>query len=234
MKYFLKAITTNNRDLKTSIYLSFDERAYLFNVPDGFQRMALNQKMKFNKVRYIFLSSLSPDHYAGFPGFYLSAREACGSDLQNFRVSVFGPKNLRKLIKKGSTFYSNVSQLEIFEYSGMTKPFIFKSVDGSSFEFTPKHTEMEVDQQEEKKIFSSTKSDRSDSSVKEDAISPTHAFNDNFLTIIPVKIGSSDERDQSAFSFICIPKQDRGKFLPKKAVELGCNPKVHFRLLAEG
>jgi len=42
MKYFLKAITTNNRDLKTSIYLSFEEKSYLFNVPDGFQRMALN------------------------------------------------------------------------------------------------------------------------------------------------------------------------------------------------
>jgi hypothetical protein len=42
MKYVIKAITTNNRDLKTAIYLLFDERAYLFNVPDGFQRMALN------------------------------------------------------------------------------------------------------------------------------------------------------------------------------------------------
>jgi ribonuclease BN (tRNA processing enzyme) len=43
--------------------------------------MALNQKMKFNKVRYVFLSSLNPDHYGGFPGFYLSAREACAADL---------------------------------------------------------------------------------------------------------------------------------------------------------
>ena len=76
MKYVLKAITTNNRDLKTALYLAFDEKAYLFNVPDGFQRMALNQKMKFGKVRYVFLSSLHPDHYGGFPGFYLSSREA--------------------------------------------------------------------------------------------------------------------------------------------------------------
>jgi ribonuclease Z len=81
MKYFLKAITTNNRDLKTALYVVFEERAYLFNCPDGFQRMALNQKMKFNKVRYVFLSSLNPDHYGGFPGFYLSAREACAADL---------------------------------------------------------------------------------------------------------------------------------------------------------
>lgn len=42
MKYFLKTITTNNRDLKTALCLVFEDRSYLFNVPDGFQRMALN------------------------------------------------------------------------------------------------------------------------------------------------------------------------------------------------
>ena len=136
MKYVLKAITTNNRDLKTAIYLMFDERAYLFNVPDGFQRMALNQKMKFAKVRYVFLSSLHPDHYGGFPGFYLSAREAQAQDLSNMRVSVFGPKMIRKLIQQGFSFYSNVNQLEIFDYGLMTRnPIEFKSVDGTSFKF---------------------------------------------------------------------------------------------------
>ncbi len=81
--------------------------------------MALNQKMKFNKVRYIFLSSLHADHYSGFPGFYLSAREASASDLPNFRVAVVGPRGLKKLIKKGHTFYSNISQLEVFTYEQM-------------------------------------------------------------------------------------------------------------------
>jgi hypothetical protein len=36
MKYLLKAITTNNRDLKTGILFTVDEISYLFNVPDGF------------------------------------------------------------------------------------------------------------------------------------------------------------------------------------------------------
>lgn len=45
MKYFLKAITTNNRDLKTGIVFQLDEMAYLFNVPDGFQRVALATKL---------------------------------------------------------------------------------------------------------------------------------------------------------------------------------------------
>jgi ribonuclease BN (tRNA processing enzyme) len=136
MKYVIKAITTNNRDLKTAIYLLFDERAYLFNVPDGFQRMALNQKMKFGKVRYVFLSSLHPDYYGGFPGFYLSAREAQSADLSNMRVSVFGPKLIRKLIQQGYSFYSNVNQLEIFDYGLMAgNNREYKSVDGTSFRF---------------------------------------------------------------------------------------------------
>ncbi len=81
MKYLLKAITTNNRDLKTALCVVFEDRSYLFNVPDGFQRMALNQKIKFNKIRYVFLSSFQADHYGGFPGFYLSARETCAANL---------------------------------------------------------------------------------------------------------------------------------------------------------
>jgi len=35
-------------------------------------------------------------------------------------------------------------------------------------------------------------------------------------------------------SFICHPKQGRGKFLPKKAIALGCKPGVHFKTLTSG
>jgi hypothetical protein len=43
MKYLLKALNTNNRDLKTAILFSIIEgkdQNYLFNCPDGFQRVA--------------------------------------------------------------------------------------------------------------------------------------------------------------------------------------------------
>jgi ribonuclease BN (tRNA processing enzyme) len=36
--------------------------------------------MKFGKVKLVFVPSLSPDHFAGFPGFFLSAREASTCD----------------------------------------------------------------------------------------------------------------------------------------------------------
>ena len=35
-------------------------------------------------------------------------------------------------------------------------------------------------------------------------------------------------------SYLCINKPQRGKFLHKKALELGCNPKKHFKLLTNG
>ena len=98
MKYLIKAITTNNRDLKTAIYFMLEEKAYLFNCPDGFQRMALNQKMKFKNVRYVFLSNVHPDYYGGFPGFYLSTREASMADLQSFKIGVLGPSVLKKVL----------------------------------------------------------------------------------------------------------------------------------------
>ena len=91
MKYLLKALTTNNRDLKTALCLQFDEKSYLFNCPDGFQRMASNQKVRFHKIRYVFLSSLHADYYAGLPGFYLSAKESFFGDLKDYKLGVFGP-----------------------------------------------------------------------------------------------------------------------------------------------
>lgn len=41
MKYILKAISNNNRDMKSSVILITEDYSFLFNCPDGFQRAAL-------------------------------------------------------------------------------------------------------------------------------------------------------------------------------------------------
>lgn len=110
MKYFLKALTTNNRDLKTSVVFSLMEvqtdKMYLFSCPDGFQRVANLQKMKFQKVNYVFVPSLSPDHFAGFPGFFLSAREACNfvDFKEKFQITMIGPTHLSSTMEKSVSF----------------------------------------------------------------------------------------------------------------------------------
>lgn len=75
MKYLIKAVSTNTKDMKTGILVNIDDCQYLFNTPDGFQRVALFQKLSFHKSKYVFVSNLSPNYFGGFPGYYMSARE---------------------------------------------------------------------------------------------------------------------------------------------------------------
>jgi ribonuclease BN (tRNA processing enzyme) len=96
MKYLIKAISTNTKDMKTGLVIIIDDCQYLFNAPDGLQRVALFQKLSFHKSKYIFISSLSPNHFSGFPGFYMSAREGLrtqeGQPLGlGFYMTVLGP-----------------------------------------------------------------------------------------------------------------------------------------------
>jgi ribonuclease BN (tRNA processing enzyme) len=79
MKYLLKSVVTNNRDLRTAVIFVIEERYYLFGCPDGFQRSAALQKIRFNKFCAVFLPSLHTDFYGGLPGFLLTKRETQGA-----------------------------------------------------------------------------------------------------------------------------------------------------------
>lgn len=59
-------------------------------------------------------------------------------------------------------------------------------------------------------------------------------YHDAYLKVIPVKLVSSLDKKKQCFSFIGIPAQAKGKFLPQKAKDLNLNPKVHYRILQEG
>ena len=77
MKYLFKAITTNTGAMHTAIVVQIDANKdshyYLFNCPDGFQRDALTQKIKFHDIKVVFVSNLDADYFGGFPGFHLSS-----------------------------------------------------------------------------------------------------------------------------------------------------------------
>ena len=75
MRYQIKAINTRNRDLRSAVVFTINDKNYLFSCPDGFQRIAAWQKLKFGKVGVIFLPTLKPDYLMGLPGFFMSARE---------------------------------------------------------------------------------------------------------------------------------------------------------------
>ena len=57
--------------------------------------------MKFTKTKHVFLPSLKPDYFSGFPGFYLSSREAMAdhkAKLELNKIEVIGPKGLHQAL----------------------------------------------------------------------------------------------------------------------------------------
>lgn len=96
MKYLLKSITSNNRDLKTSVMFCIEERYYLFGVPDCLQRITLTNKMKINKFAAIFMPNNEPDYFAGLPGLLLSRRAGLGKSSEE--IKVIGPRGVKQKI----------------------------------------------------------------------------------------------------------------------------------------
>ena len=68
----------------------------------------------------MFLPSLRPDHFAGFPGFYLSAKEAIyelPEAMRPNKIVIVGPQGLTEAIRKGACFlgryHKNMECLEL-------------------------------------------------------------------------------------------------------------------------
>jgi ribonuclease Z len=95
MRYFLRVLQNNQRDMSTSLIFETEKNLYLFSCGDGLQRIASNFKMKFNRVKSIFLPTLSPSHFSGVPGFFLSTLETVAeADRENFKLALVGPPSL--------------------------------------------------------------------------------------------------------------------------------------------
>jgi len=103
MKYLLKSVVTNNRDFKSGIIFIIEERYYLFGCPDGFQRAAALQKLRFNKFNAVFLPSLHSDFYAGLPGFLLTKRETQGAAKVDL-LRIVAQRGIKQRIKMSASF----------------------------------------------------------------------------------------------------------------------------------
>ena len=60
------------------------------------------------------------------------------------------------------------------------------------------------------------------------------AYRDTNAIIVPLRAVSEDSSKPDVFSFVVIPAQTRGKFLPQIAAKLGCKPKEHYKTLIDG
>jgi len=78
----------------TSQVLEINNRMFLIDCGEGTQMALRRQKIKFSRIRHIFISHLHGDHFFGLPGiistFRLLGREA--------ELHIYGPKGIKQLI----------------------------------------------------------------------------------------------------------------------------------------
>ena len=73
--YSFRILENYSKDMFHSSILRFDKVSYLFNCCDGTQRNALDQGIKFQKIKTIFFNSSKTDCYLGTYGFLMSRGE---------------------------------------------------------------------------------------------------------------------------------------------------------------
>ena len=73
--YSFRILENYSKDMFHSSILRFDKTSYLFNCCDGTQRNALDQGIKFQKIKTIFFNSSKTDCYLGTYGFLMSRGE---------------------------------------------------------------------------------------------------------------------------------------------------------------
>ena len=73
--YSFRILENYSKDMFHSSIIRFDKYSYLFNCCDGTQRNALDQGIKFPKIKSIFFNSSQIDCYLGCYGFLMSRGE---------------------------------------------------------------------------------------------------------------------------------------------------------------
>ncbi|GAA5921209.1 hypothetical protein JCM3775_004142 [Rhodotorula graminis] len=91
-RYSVSVLTTHTVDSHPSLLVAFDSHRYLFNAPEGFSRIALQNKVGLRKVGHVFLGDVA-ESAGGLPGFVLTSVEA-GND----RIKVYGPEGTDHLL----------------------------------------------------------------------------------------------------------------------------------------
>ena len=236
--YSFRILQNYSRDMFHCSILRFDKSSYLFNCCDGTQRNALEQGIKFPKIKCIFYNTSKIDCYLGSYGFLMSRGEMNISRAYQLAKNLetekknkeIKEKNVEKPIlnhinsqNKGNDIFSEIQQCLLLGPPNFSQNFF------ASQQFCPVPLNKYLYEYD-----LNTSSFNCKNIFNEKIIQSNKAFNiyeDEVIDIIPICI--KDEINYS-MSYICIPKQRNRSFNKKKALELGLKPGPIFGKLAKG
>ena len=244
--YSFRILQNYSKDMCHCSILRFDRVSYLFNCCDGTQRNALEQGIKFPKIKCIFYNSSQIDHYLGTYGFLMSRGEMnisrvfqLAKNLANDKKSNENEKEKKgkKLIlnlihsKNGenqnnnefndNNIFSEIQQCLLYGPPNFSQNFIY------SRQFCPVPLYKYLFEYDMNSSAFICKDIFEEKSVP----NPIQIFEDEIISVIPVCINIDNN---SSMSYICIPKQRNRSFNKKKALDLGLKPGPIFGKLAKG
>ena len=236
--YSYRILQNYSKDMFHCSILRFDRASYLFNCCDGTQRNALEQGIKFPKIKCIFYNSSTIDCYLGSYGFLMSRGEMnlnrafqLAKNIENENKNKEEKEKNNNISKpilnhinsqnKGANIFTEIQQCLLYGPPNFSQNFF------ASKEFCPVPLNKylyEYDQNNSsficKNIFG------------EDTFpNPQRIFEDEIISIIPICIKGGNNY---SMNYICIPKQKNRSFNKKKALEFGLKPGPIFGKLAKG
>ncbi|KAK3815639.1 MAG: beta-lactamase-like protein [Linnemannia elongata] len=113
MKAYLQVLSTGTADCPPSVILHFDSQRYMINCGEGTQRLCMQQKVRFSKLKTILFTRTHWDCIGGAPGMMLTL-----SDVGIRNMKLLGGENLTHAIISTRHFvYRNTMAVETVEFT---------------------------------------------------------------------------------------------------------------------
>ena len=231
--YSFRILQNYSKDMFPCLILRFDKASYLFNCCDGTQRNALEQGIKFPKVKCIFYNSSKIDCYLGSYGFLMSRGEMNINRAYQLAKNIEEKekekeKNISKPIlnhingqNKENDIFSEIQQCLLYGPPNFSQNFIY------SQRFCPVPLNKYLYEYD---LINATFINKNIFKEKHKS-NPIKIYEDEILSMIPLCI---NVENNYSMNYICIPKQKNRSFNKKKALDLGLKPGPLFGKLAKG
>ncbi|KAG0367805.1 hypothetical protein BGZ54_003219 [Gamsiella multidivaricata] len=113
MRAYLQVLSTGTADCPSSVILHFDAQRYMINCGEGTQRLCMESKFRFSKIKTIFFTRTHWDCIGGAPGMLLTL-----SDVGTGHIKLVGGENLtHALISTRQFVYRNTMAVDTLEMS---------------------------------------------------------------------------------------------------------------------
>lgn len=99
MASYVEVLGSSNLDSNPSFLLFFENSRYLVQVPEAFQRVCTENRIKLSKIAGIFMTKNSCTTFSGLPGLSITV-----ADMGVKKLNIFGPPGLDRLLEAVKTF----------------------------------------------------------------------------------------------------------------------------------